>query len=229
MALQNLTWIDPHDPSATFPPVSAALTEPAGLLAAGGDLSPERLMTAYRRGIFPWYEEGQPILWWSPDPRAIIPVDGLHISRSLQKRLRRDDYRVSFDTAFAEVVRACAAPRKGSDGTWITTEMQRAYIELHHLGIAHSAEVWNLEGELIGGLYGVMLEKVFAGESMFSRARDGSKIAMVYLAEWLRLRGVEAIDCQLPNPHLMRMGAVEIPREEFIRRYLSGDGSGPKE
>ncbi len=229
MALQNLTWIDPHDPSATFPPVSAALTEPAGLLAAGGDLSPERLMTAYRRGIFPWYEEGQPILWWSPDPRAIIPVDGLHISRSLQKRLRRDDYRVSFDTAFAEVVRACAAPRKGSDGTWITTEMQRAYIELHHLGIAHSAEVWNLEGELIGGLYGVMLEKVFAGESMFSRARDGSKIAMVYLAEWLRLRGVEAIDCQLPNPHLMRMGAVEIPREEFIRRYLSGDGSGPDE
>ncbi len=229
MALQNLTWIDPHDPSATFPPVSAALTEPAGLLAAGGDLSPERLMTAYRRGIFPWYEEGQPILWWSPDPRAIIPVDGLHISRSLQKRLRRDDYRVSFDTAFAEVVRACAAPRKGSDGTWITTEMQRAYIELHHLGIAHSAEVWNLEGELIGGLYGVMLEKVFAGESMFSRARDGSKIAMVYLAEWLRLRGVEAIDCQLPNPHLIRMGAVEIPREEFIRRYLSGDGSGPKE
>ncbi len=220
MSLQNLTWIDPHDPSATFPPVSAALTEPEGLLAAGGDLSPERLMAAYRRGIFPWYEEGQPILWWSPDPRAIIPVDGLHISRSLHKRLRRDDYRVSFDTAFAEVVRACAAPRKGSDGTWITAEMQHAYIELHRLGFAHSAEVWNLEGELIGGLYGIMLEKIFAGESMFSRARDGSKIAMVYLAEWLKLRGIEAIDCQLPNPHLLRMGAIEIPRAEFIRRYL---------
>ena len=220
MGLQNLTWIDPHDPSITFPPVSEALKEPDGLLAAGGDLSPERLMAAYRRGIFPWYEQGQPILWWSPDPRAVIPVDGLHISRSLRKKLRRDDYRVSFDTAFAEVVRACAEPRAGSNGTWITDEMQQAYIRLHLLGHAHSVEVWNAEDELIGGLYGVMLDRVFSGESMFSRASNGSKIAMVYLAEWLQMRGIEAIDCQLPNPHLMRMGAIEIPRDTFVTRYL---------
>ena len=220
MGLQNLTWIDPHDPSIKFPPVSEALREPDGLLAAGGDLSPERLMAAYRHGIFPWYEEGQPILWWSPDPRAIIPLDGIHISRSLKKRLRKNDYRVSFDSAFPEIVKACAAPRKYASGTWITADMQQAYVELFRRGHAHSVEVWNSDNELIGGLYGVMLERIFAGESMFSRARDGSKIAMVYLAEWLQARGIEAIDCQLPNPHLLRMGAIEIPREEFVARYL---------
>ncbi len=220
MGLHDLTWIDPNDPEISFPPVSAALKEPDGLLAAGGDLSPERLMTAYRQGIFPWYEEGQPILWWSPDPRAVIPVDAVHVSRSLQKRLRKNDYRVTFDTAFADVVRACAEPRKGSNGTWITIQMQQAYIELHRLGQAHSVEVWDMDDKLIGGMYGVLLEKIFSGESMFSRARDGSKIAMVYIAQWLQMRGIKAIDCQLPNPHLMRMGAIEISRDEFVARYL---------
>jgi leucyl/phenylalanyl-tRNA--protein transferase len=228
LGLQHLTWIDPNDPSIEFPPVSEALKVPDGLLAAGGDLSPERLMTAYRQGIFPWYEEGQPILWWSPDPRAVIPLDALHISRSLQKRLRKNDYRVTFDTVFADVVSACAEPREGSNGTWITTDMQDAYIRLHRLGLAHSVEVWDMENKLIGGMYGVMLEKIFAGESMFSRARDGSKLAMVYIAEWLRMRGVEAIDCQLPNPHLMRMGAVEMPRDEFVARYLAPESVPPE-
>lgn len=220
MSLNSLTWIDPNASTIDFPPVAEALTNPEGLLAAGGDLSPARLMTAYRRGIFPWYEKGQPILWWSPDPRAVIPVDALHISRSLRKRLRKNDYRISFNTAFADVVSACAEPREGSDGTWITTEMHQAYVELHRLDHAHSVEVWDMDNQLIGGMYGVMLDKVFSGESMFSRARDASKIAMVYIAEWLKMRGITAIDCQLPNPHLMRMGAIEIPRAEFIARYL---------
>lgn len=220
MSLHNLTWIDPHDPSVEFPPASDALKDPDGLIAAGGDLSPQRLLSAYQQGIFPWYEEGQPILWWSPDPRAIIPVNQVHISRSLRKRLRKDDYRVSFDTAFVDVVHACAEPRRGSSGTWITPEMQQAYIRLHELGNAHSVEVWDTDEKLVGGLYGVMLNKCFSGESMFSRAADMSKIALVYLAEWLQSRKVEVIDCQLPNPHLMRMGAIEIPREEFLQRYL---------
>ena len=218
--MKNLTWIDPDDPVIAFPPVSEALEEPDGLLAAGGDLRPERLIAAYRQGIFPWYEEGQPILWWSPDPRAIIRTDQLHISRSLQKTLRKDHYRVSFDTAFSAVVEACSQPRRGSNGTWITHEMLQAYTTLHHMGHAHSVEVWNDEGELTGGLYGIMLDNIFAGESMFSRTTDMSKVAMVYLSEWLQMRDIHTIDCQLPNPHLIRMGAVTIPRAEFVAKYL---------
>jgi leucyl/phenylalanyl-tRNA--protein transferase len=220
LSLKNLTWIDPTDPVIAFPPVAQALKEPDGLLAAGGDLRPERLIAAYRQGIFPWYEEGQPILWWSPDPRAIIYTERIHISRSLQKTLRKDHYRVSFNTAFADVVEACSQPRRGSNGTWITEEMRLAYITLHNRGDAHSVEVWNNDNALVGGLYGIMLEKAFAGESMFSRATDMSKVAMVYLAEWLQTRNIPIIDCQLPNPHLLRMGAVTIPRNEFVNRYL---------
>lgn len=218
--MKNLTWIDPDDPVIAFPPVSEALQEPDGLLAAGGDLRPERLIAAYRQGIFPWYEDGQPILWWSPDPRAIIYTDKLHISHSLQKTLRKDHYRVSFNTAFSAVVEACSQPRRGSNGTWITGEMQQAYETLHRMGHAHSVEVWNEEGELTGGLYGIMLGKVFAGESMFSRVTDMSKVAMIYLGEWLQMRNIHIIDCQLPNPHLMRMGAVTIPRAKFVEKYL---------
>ena len=218
--MKNLTWIDPDDPVIEFPPVSEALQEPEGLLAAGGDLRPDRLIAAYRQGIFPWYEDGQPILWWSPDPRAIIYTDKLHISRSLQKTLKKDHYRVSFNTAFSAVVEACSQPRRGSNGTWITGEMQQAYETLHRMGYAHSVEVWNDEGELIGGLYGIILDKVFAGESMFSRVTDMSKVALVYLSEWLQMRNIHIIDCQLPNPHLMRMGAITIPRAEFVEKYL---------
>lgn len=218
--MSTLHWLDPNDNSTDFPSVSTALKDPEGLLAAGGSLCPERLMSAYRRGIFPWYEEGQPILWWTPDPRAIILTDQLRITRSLKKTLRNRAYTVSFDTVFDEVVAACAAPRRDAGGTWITDDMRNAYNLLHQQGHAHSVEVWNEEGELVGGLYGVLLKKLFCGESMFSRAADMSKVAMVFLAEWLDQRNIHVIDCQLPNPHLMSMGAIEIPRDEFVRRYL---------
>ncbi len=215
-----LAWLDPHNPNDRFPPVDAALKDPDGLLAVGGDLSPQRLINAYRRGIFPWYEEGQPILWWSPDPRAVIFCDQLRISRSLRKTLRRQNYTVTFDTAFTEVMHACAEPRRGSRGTWITRPMIRAYTELHRLGHAHSVEVWDTDQRLIGGLYGVLLPRVFSGESMFSRADDMSKVALVYLATWLEERGVHLIDCQLPNPHLTSLGATTLPRATFVRDYL---------
>ncbi len=216
----TLTWLDPSDPDGDFPPVDYALREPDGLLAVGGDLAPERLLRAYRRGIFPWYEKGQPILWWSPDPRALIYTDQLKISRSLRKTLRNKVYTVSFDKDFMAVVEACAAPRAGARGTWITREMMHAYAQLHELGYAHSVEVWNGEGKLVGGLYGVLLERVYSGESMFSRERDMSKVALVYLAEWLKARQIPVIDCQLPNPHLMSLGAVTVARHEFLTRYL---------
>ncbi len=213
--------MDPRNPLDDFPPPQEALEEPQGLIAAGGDLHPHRLLHAYRHGVFPWYEDGQPILWWSPDPRAVIFTDRVKISRSLKKTLRNKPYSVTIDTAFEDVVRACAAPRKGSSGTWITNEMRRAYLQLHRMGHAHSIEVWNEDGELVGGLYGVLLENMFCGESMFSRATDMSKVALVHLAYWLQEQGIEVIDCQLPNPHLMSLGAVEISREEFLQTYLN--------
>ncbi len=218
--MTQLVWLDPNDPHADFPPVERALRDPDGLLAAGGDLSPQRLLRAYRRGIFPWYEKGQPILWWSPDPRAVLFPDRLRISRSLRKTLRNKPYRVTFDTAFAAVVTACAAPRRGATGTWITPEMRDAYCALHAQGHAHSVEVWWPDGELVGGLYGILLPRVFSGESMFARRSDMSKVALVHLAQWLRERDVPLIDCQLPNPHLMRLGAETMPRERFVREYL---------
>lgn len=218
--VEALTWLDPADPDAPFPSVDQALKEPGGLLAVGGDLSPRRLLNAYRRGIFPWYEDGQPILWWSPDPRAIIPTNAIKISRSLKKTLRNKPYTVTINQAFADVVSACAAPRKGARGTWITREMKDAYYRLHTLHIAHSIEVWNDRRELVGGLYGVLVDNVFSGESLFTRERDMSKVALVYLAQWLAERHVPIIDCQLPTDHLMTMGAIEISREEYVAQYL---------
>jgi len=196
-----LTWLKRDDLS--FPPLETALREPNGLLAAGGDLRPERLLAAYRHGCFPWYQEGQPLLWWSPDPRTVLFPDELHVSRSLRKRMRNGDYRVTFDTAFAEVIQGCAGPRSYADGTWITTPMQDAYVRLHEMGVAHSVEVCLAMGEL------------FFGESMFSRATDASKVGFVTLVERLREWGFALIDCQMPTRHLESFGARSIPRAAF--------------
>ncbi len=208
-------WIDSNDPSITFPPVELALSDPNGLLAAGGDLSPERIIKAYCSGIFPWYNNDQPILWWSPNPRAVIYPKQLHISRSLAKTLRRNTFQVTFDTAFETVLNACAAPRQDEDGTWITPEMHVAYTQLHQLGIAHSVEAWQ-DGKLVGGLYGLAIGRVFFGESMFSRATDASKVAFVKLCQQLQQWGFTLIDCQVSSSHLSSLGAVDISRQTFI-------------
>lgn len=220
-SIEALTWLDPGDPDAPFPPVNRALQEPDGLLAVGGDLSPRRLLSAYRRGIFPWYEDGQPILWWSPDPRAIILTDQIKISRSLKKTLRNKPYTVTINHAFEDVVTACAGPRKGAHGTWITQEMRDAYVTMNRMHHAHSIEVWNDRRELVGGLYGVLVDGVFSGESLFTRERDMSKVALVYLAQWLQEQKIPVIDCQLPTAHLASMGATEISRDEYVTRYLA--------
>ena len=215
-----LTWLKRSEMS--FPPLHKAMREPNGLLAAGGDLSPERLIAAYRHGCFPWYEEGQPILWWSPDPRTVMFAQQLHISRSLAKVIRQQRYRVSFDHNFADVIQACAAPRSYASGTWITDNMQAAYIELHQRGLAHSVEVW--EGDaLVGGLYGLAMGQLFFGESMFSRADNASKVGFATLVAHLHKTGFKLIDCQMPTEHLLSLGATSISREEFARylaRYL---------
>ena len=210
-----LPLLDPAAPPDAFPPVTRALREPNGLLCMGGELSTERLLAAYRRGIFPWFSAGDPILWWSPDPRALLFVDELRISRSLKRRLRRGDYTVSADRAFEIVVDCCAAPRQHQAETWIGPEMRKAYAALHRLGHAHSIEVWN-GGLLVGGVYGVEVSGLFSGESMFSRADDASKVALVVLARMLAARGVPAIDCQVPNPHLTSLGARAVPCAEFL-------------
>ena len=207
----ELAWIAPTAPPETFPPVSRALQEPDGLLAVGGDLSPERLLYGYRRGIFPWYSGDQPLLWWSPNPRAVLWPNEIRISRSLRRRLRRGDYQIGRNTAFEAVMRGCAAPRRDSADTWITSEMLSAYAALHRGGFAHSIETWE-RGKLVGGLYGVALGRVFFGESMFSRTSDASKVALVHLCAL----GYEMIDCQLPNEHLASLGARLIPREDFV-------------
>jgi len=212
-----------------FPAVSGALREPNGLLAAGGDLSTERLLAGYRRGIFPWYSRGEPILWWSPDPRTVLLPHDIRISQSLRKTLRKHQYEIRLDHAFSKVVSACASPRRPGGGTWITEEMQQAYRTLHEAGHAHSVETWRA-GRLIGGLYGVALGRVFFGESMFSRENDASKIALVHLARYLEQRGFAVIDCQMTTQHLLTMGAIEIPRAEFcgnLARWTSeGDPPG---
>lgn len=215
-----LTWL--HRDSLEFPPLDKALREPNGLLAAGGDLSAERLIQAYRHGCFPWYEEGQPILWWSPDPRTVLFPDELHLSRSLGKTLRQGRYRVTFDHDFAAVIQACAAPRSYADGTWISRPMQDAYFQLHQQGIAHSVEVW-LDEELVGGLYGLAMGQLFFGESMFSRADNASKVGFATLVEHLRKWGFVLIDCQMPTQHLHSFGARAISRLEFglyLERHL---------
>jgi len=199
----------------SFPPVGRALAKPNGLLAAGGDLSPTRLLEAYRNGIFPWFSLGDPILWWSPDPRMALFPSEFKLSTSLRKTLTKANFEVRTDHAFEQVVRACAAPRQGENGTWIVEEMIAAYGELHRLGHAHSVEVW-MEGELVGGLYGVAIGKMFYGESMFSHRTDGSKIAFAHMARQLERWDFGMIDCQMYTPHLASLGAREIPRAEFI-------------
>ncbi|MBA4382612.1 MAG: leucyl/phenylalanyl-tRNA--protein transferase [Sideroxydans sp.] len=201
----------------SFPPVGRALAKPNGLLAAGGDLSPARLLEAYRNGIFPWFSLGDPILWWSPDPRMALFPSEFKLSTSLRKTLTKANFEVRTDHAFEQVVRACAAPRQGENGTWIVEEMIAAYGELHRLGHAHSVEV-RMEGELVGGLYGVAFGKMFYGESMFSRRTDGSKIAFAHMARQLERWDFGMIDCQMYTPHLASLGAREIPRAEFIAR-----------
>lgn len=198
-----------------FPPTSSALEDPNGLLAAGGDLSPTRLLAAYRRGIFPWYEQPQPVLWWSPNPRTVLFPDELHVSRSLRRRLRRDSFALAVDSRFNEVMRACAAPRRDGLGTWIGTDMLRAYTALHYRGLAHSIEVLGPGDELLGGLYGIALGKVFFGESMFSRSTDASKVALVALVSILLRGGYQLVDCQVGNPHLRSLGARELDRLDF--------------
>jgi leucyl/phenylalanyl-tRNA--protein transferase len=209
-----------------FPPPETALDYPSGLLAAGGDLSPQRLLAAYQRGIFPWYEEGQPILWWSPDPRTVIFPAELHVSRRFRRELARRPFEVSFDQEFAAVVRGCARLEDAEAGTWITPEMMAAYERLHALGHAHSVEAWQ-EGRLAGGLYGVAVGRAFFAESMFSRASNASKAALLYLSTSLQARGFRVIDCQLPSAHLARLGARDLPRAEFLRLLAASVGAPP--
>jgi leucyl/phenylalanyl-tRNA---protein transferase len=197
----------------TFPP--AHMATPEGLLAVGGDLRPERLVEAYRNGIFPWYSSGEPILWWSPDPRLVLYPEELHISRSLSRTIRKSTYEISFDTDFQQVIQACGQVRR--EGTWITPEMIAAYIRLHELGIAHSVEA-RFQGQLAGGLYGVSLGRAFFGESMFSRMSDASKVCLAYLITFLKEKGFSLIDCQISTQHLQRMGARSISRKTFIRQ-----------
>lgn len=220
--MKTITWLSPKDAPEWFPPLEQALDDPAGLLAAGGDLSTERLLAAYRSGIFPWYSPGQPVLWWSPDPRAVLFPDEFRCSRSLGKTLRNGGFESAIDRDFRGVIEACAAPRPQSIGTWITPEMMDAYIELHRRGFAHSVETWR-EGQLVGGLYGVRLGSVFFGESMFSRERDASKVALARLVEACRAAGIVLIDCQMSSAHLESLGARCIPRSRFqtlVREHI---------
>lgn len=221
--MKSITWLSATDAPEWFPPLDQALEDPAGLLAAGGDLSPARLLAAYARGIFPWYSPGQPVLWWSPDPRAVLFPEEFHCSRSLARTIRSGEFSVSDDRDFAAVIDGCAAPRTASPGTWITSEMRAAYLELHCIGRAHSVEVWR-GGELAGGLYGVRLGEVFFGESMFSRERDASKVALAHLVSMCVRNNVVVIDCQLPSRHLASLGVRSIPRRQFaslLRQHAS--------
>ena len=219
----SIVWLSERDSPQAFPPVERALQEPDGLLAAGGDLSPPRLLEAYRRGIFPWYSRGQPILWWCPDPRAILFPHRLKISRSLAKTIRNRGFETRIDAAFREVLRYCGSTELRPGGTWLSPEMRAAYLRLHKLGYAHSVETW-LDGTLVGGLYGIALGRVFFGESMFSLERDASKVALKRLCDELVSRGYEQIDCQMATPHLMSLGAELLPRTEFIELLASNVG-----
>ena len=212
-----------------FPPDERALREPNGLLAAGGALTTAWLLAAYRRGIFPWLSEGEPILWWTPDPRLVLVPDEFHVSHSLRKTLRRRRFEVKADTAFVEVLLACAAPRAGGPGTWITPAMRAAYLHMHELGWAHSVECWR-DGRLVGGLYGMAIGRVFFGESMFARETDASKVALAHLARLLAERGYGMIDCQMTTAHLLSLGAREVPRARFAAalRQWAHDGPSPQ-
>lgn len=202
------------DENLYFPPVSQANKE--GFLAFGGDLSPERLMLAYRSGIFPWYNEDEPIIWWSPDPRCVLFTKHLHISKSMQQVVKKGNFRFSINEAFAQVIKSCQqTKRKDDNGTWLNNEMIEAYNKLHQQGFAYSAECW-LDNELVGGLYGIQLEKVFCGESMFSLKSNASKFAFIHFVNYLKQKGIELVDCQISNPHLESLGAEMIPRNQFL-------------
>ncbi len=211
--MTQLTWLDPR--YIEFPPIESALGDPNGLLAAGGDLTSRRLVEAYRRGIFPWYEEGQPILWWSPDPRLILLPENIHISKSMTKVIRKGVFTVTADTAFEDVICSCSdIPRDGQSGTWIIDDMIEAYIELHNLGYAHSIEVWE-DKTLVGGLYGIAIGAAFFGESMFSKVANASKMALISLSAHLVSKQYQLIDCQMETEHLKSMGAKVISRKQF--------------
>ncbi len=221
----RIPWIEEHDP---LPPVERALRHPNGLLAAGGGLSVGRLVAAYSSGCFPWFSDGEPVLWWSPDPRMVLFPSELHVPRSLDRRMRRGGFQVRSDTAFDAVLEGCAAPRPGEPGTWITPDMRDAYGRLHAAGYAHSIETW-IDGDLAGGLYGVAIGNAFFGESMFTRVPDASKIAFVHLVRQLERWNVGVIDCQMRTEHLARFGAREIPRRDFIAMVerLTADATTP--
>jgi leucyl/phenylalanyl-tRNA--protein transferase len=217
MSSGRVVWLTAADAPETFPPVDDALREPDGLLAAGGDLSTARILAAYRQGIFPWYDDGQPLLWWSPDPRCVFRPGDLHISRRLRRELRRSSCELRINTAFGDVIRACAGPRRHGQGTWITNDMRGAFERLHAEGWSHSIEVW--EGDkLVGGLYGLVIGRVLFGESMFSRQSNASKMALLLVDRLLASGTLGILDCQVQSGHLLSLGAVTIPRAEFVER-----------
>jgi leucyl/phenylalanyl-tRNA--protein transferase len=218
-----IPWLRPEDPPEAFPPVETALAEPDGLLCAGGDLSPQRLLAAYRRGIFPWYSAGRPILWWSPDPRTVLYPQEFKVSRSLARTLRNRGFEVHFDQSFGRVMACCADPALRPEGTWISPQMRAAYLHLHELGYAHSVETW-LDGELVGGLYGVALGRAFFGESMFSLVRDASKVALHALVGACQAREVRLIDCQVDSGHLRSLGARSVSRRAFVEQLAAAAG-----
>lgn len=211
----QLSILDPSNPGENFPPIEKALKEPDGLLAIGGCLAAERIINAYKQGIFPWYSHGEPILWWSPNPRLVLFPDRLKVSRSLRKIIRKETFNITYDQAFTQVMQYCAAPREEEAGTWITEEMVLAYTKLYQLGIAHSFEAW-LDDQLVGGLYGIAIGQIFFGESMFHRKTDASKVAFFHLVNHLAKWGYQLIDCQVHTSHLLSLGAEEIDRTEFI-------------
>jgi len=218
--------LDDTQPGEPFPDPSLAETDPDGLLAVGGDLSTERIVQAYRQGIFPWYGDSQPLLWWSPDPRMVLFPDELHVSRSLAREMRKERFQITFDQAFDRVIEACAQPRERDDGTWLMPEMIAAYRILHQQGIAHSVEAWQ-ESALVGGLYGNALGSVFFGESMFTHMPNASKMAFVCLVRSLKRAGFQLVDCQVYTPHLQSLGARLIPRDEFLS-LIGGAVDGPQ-
>ncbi len=217
----GLHWISSDDPADAFPALDQALREPDGLLAAGGDLSVDRLVHAYRQGIFPWYEEGQPVLWWSPNPRCVIHTDRLHVSRRTRRALSNSGFVVEFNQRFDQTLSACAEPRAGQSGTWITDDMRRAYRALHDHGWAHSIEILQRD-QVVGGMYGLAIGKVFFGESMYSRADNASKAALLACCQITRRSGFSLLDCQVVSPHLLTLGAELVPRERFLSSVQSG-------
>lgn len=221
----RIHWLDPAQPNESFPSSNEALEAPNGLLAAGGDLSIPRLLNAYRQGIFPWYSPGEPILWWSPNPRTVIIPGHAHVSRRLQRTIRQQRWALTFDSDFEAVIKGCAAPRDDEFGTWLSPEMILAYCAMHRAGHAHSIELWQ-DGNLVGGLYGICIGKIFFGESMFSRVTNASKIILVQLSEQLKRWNFDLLDCQVASDHLMRMGAQQLPREQFLDLVNRQDEQG---